>query len=103
MFVRTSKKITNHSKTFSAPELIGQLGKALAQGHNISVGIWKMVAPLRIVIITKTDPLKKSLLKFARPGTGCLAYSGINWYTLAYIGIYWHTLAYSGILWTVEG
>ena len=70
MFVRTSKKITNHSKTFSAPELIGQLGKALAQGHNISVGIWKMVAPLRIVIITKTDPLKKSLPKFAQPGAG---------------------------------
>ena len=48
MFVRTSKKITNHSKTFGAPELIGRLGKALAQGHNFSVGIWKMVVPLSL-------------------------------------------------------
>ena len=28
--------------------------------------------PLRIVIITKTDPLKRSLPKFAQPGAGCL-------------------------------
>ena len=31
------------------------------------------MVPLKIVIITKTDPLKKSLLKFARLGTGCEA------------------------------
>ena len=30
------------------------------------------MVPLRIVIITKTDPLKKSLPKFAQPGAGCL-------------------------------
>ena len=29
------------------------------------------MVPLRIVIITKTDPLKKSLPKFAQPGAGC--------------------------------
>ena len=28
------------------------------------------MVPLRIVIITKTDPLKKSLPKFAQPGAG---------------------------------
>ena len=33
-------------RPYGAPELIGQLGKALAQGHNFSVGIWKMVVPL---------------------------------------------------------
>ena len=31
------------------------------------------MVPLRIVIITKMDPLKKSLPKFAQPGTGCVA------------------------------
>ena len=46
LFVRTSKKITNHSKTFGAPELKGWFGKALAQVHNFLVGIWKMVVHL---------------------------------------------------------
>ena len=32
------------------------------------------MVPLRIVIITKMDPLKKSLPKFAQPGAGCIAY-----------------------------
>ena len=46
LFVRTSKKITNHSKTFGAPELKGWFGKALAQVHNFLVGTWKMVVHL---------------------------------------------------------
>ena len=45
LFVRTSKKITNDSKTFGAPELIGRFGKALAQGQNFSVGIGKQWCP----------------------------------------------------------
>ena len=32
------------------------------------------MVPLRIVIITKMDPLKKSLPKFAQPGAGCCVY-----------------------------
>ena len=63
--VKTSKKITIHSKTYGAPELIGRLGRALAQGHNYPVGIWKMVVPLSYNGATenchnpKNGPLKK--------------------------------------------
>ena len=37
------------------------------------------MVPLRIVIITKTDPLKKSLPKFAQPGAGCYVWQGLGW------------------------
>ena len=79
--VKTSKKITNHSKTYGAPELIGRLGRALAQGHNYPVGIWKMVVPLSYngtpenCHNPKNGPLKKSLPKFAQPWAGCMVRS----------------------------
>ena len=48
------------------------------------------MVPLRIVIVTKTDPLKKSLLKFARPGTGCCGgQSQRNWQSKLYTSAHW--------------